>query len=249
MTAAACVAGCFTEVGNAEDDRLLEAQFRIDYSATVPARPKAAAAAAAQIASIERFYLYVREAEFQLFDSSKGERAEYHLWKEDSATLPVDFTGRDAGAVLPSQKVSDIDPLDMRLECALASRKALLADTLDYASFADPGYLKGKAWYGRDSAVFIFALPSAGELNLVYPKSVIAGWYSEGRYHCEFVFYANAWIASADLSKAKEIRDRSGARLLVFDEGHNADGFAALTAAFPRSFNAPTVQVKPEPEP
>jgi hypothetical protein len=161
----------------------------------------------------------------------------------------VDFTGRDPAAVLPSQKVSGIDPLDMRLECALPARKPLLADTLDYASFADPGFLKGVAWDGRDSTAFLFALPQGGELHLVYPKAVIAGWYRGGIYRCEYVFYANAWIAAADLSKAKAIRDRSGRKLIVLDESHNPDAFAALTTAFARSFNAPTVQVESEPVP
>src|SRR4051812_31136982 len=119
LLAAACFAGCFTEVGNADDDRLLQAQFSVDYSQPIKTQPKRSASgtAAVQTATILRFYLGVREAEFQLFDSVRNQRAEYHLWKEDSAILPVDFTGRDPGASLPDQKVSGIDPLAMKLEC------------------------------------------------------------------------------------------------------------------------------------
>src|SRR2546423_1810066 len=116
LLAAAIFGGCFTEVGNAGDDRLLEAQFSVDYSQPVKAQPKRAAVGttAIQTATILRFYLGVREAEFQLFDSVTNQRAEYHLWKEDSAILPVDFTGRDPAASLPEQKVSGIDPLSMK---------------------------------------------------------------------------------------------------------------------------------------
>lgn len=242
LLTAACLAGCFTEVGNAEDDRLVEARFRVDYAQPATARPKSGAS---QTASIRVFYLSVREAEFHLLDSAKGERAEYHLWKEDSAAYPVDFTGRDPSAVLPAQKVAGIDPLDMRLECALPAPKALRADTLDFARFADPGFIKGVAFDGRDSTAFLFALPAGHELRLVYPKATIAAWYRDGRYACEYVFYANRWIAAADLSTAQAAKDATGRKVVLLDADHNADLHSALTTAFASAFNAAEVSIEP----
>jgi hypothetical protein len=245
LLAAGIFAGCFTEVGNADDDRLLDAKFRVDYSQPVPGQPKRAAVV--QTASIQRFYLGVREAEFQLFDSVSNQRAEYHLWREDSAVLPVDFTGRDPAASLPTQKVSGIEPLTMRLECVLPAPKALDEKILDFARFVDSGYIKGVVWDGRDSTAFLFALPSGRELSLAYPKSVIEGWYTKDHYQCEFLFYANKWIVSADLSAADEVRDTTGRKVILLDSTHNPAAFAALSAAFLKSFNAPNVYLEARP--
>ena len=236
------LAGCFTEVGNAEDERLLEADFRIEYAAPSKAVPKIAATAMEAI--ILQFYLEVREAEFHLFDSVKNQRAEYHLWKDDSATLPVDFTGRDPSAVLPMQKVGVIEPLEMHLKCALPSRPPLSPDTLDFQRFANRGYIKGFLWDGRDSTAFLFALPAARELTLEYSKGDIGSWYAGGRYDCQFIFFANRWLAAADLAGAKEIKDTTGRRVVLLDSAHNPTAYSALTAAFYKSFNTTQVSVE-----
>jgi hypothetical protein len=233
---------CFTEVGNAEDDRLLEADFRIEYVTPSKAIPKATATAMEAV--ILQFYLEVREAEFHLFDSVNNKRAEYHLWKDDSATLPVDFTGRDPSAVLPRQKVGSIDPLEMHLKCALPSRPTLNPDTLDFQRFSNRGYIKGFLWDGRDSTAFLFALPVAREMTLEYSKGEIDSWYAGGRYDCQFVFFANRWLAAADLAGAKEIKDVAGRRVLLLDSAHNPAAYAALTAAFYKSFNTTQVSVE-----
>lgn len=245
LLAAGIFAGCFTEVGNADDERLLDAKFHVDYSQTAPGQPKRAAVV--QTASIQRFYLGVREAEFQLLDSASSEHAEYHLWREDSAVLPVDFTGRDPAASLPTQKVSKIEPNFMNLECVLPAPKILDLKTLDFARFADSGYIKGVVWDGKDSTAFLFALPSGGELSLAYPKSVIETWYMKDHYQCDFIFYANRWIGAADLSYANESPDITGRKVIILDSTHNTTAFAALTAAFTKSFNAPNVYLETHP--
>ena len=249
LLAAAIFGGCFTEVGNADDDHLLQAQFSVDYSPPTKAQPKRAAVqtAGVQTATILRFYLGVREAEFQLFDSTRNQHAEYHLWKEDSAVLPVDFTGRDPAASLPDQKVSGIDPLALKLECVLPVTKTLSTETLNFGTFSDSGYIKGVLWDGRDSTAFLFALPSGSELTLAYPKSTIETWYTGGNYRCEFIFYANKWIAAADLSVAEELLDVTGRKVILLDASHNPVAFAALTTAFSTSFNAPNVYTETRP--
>jgi hypothetical protein len=249
LLAVAFFAGCFTEVGNAGDDRLLQAQFSVDYSQPVKVQPKRAAVRtfAIQTATILRFYLGVREAEFQLFDSATNQRAEYHLWKEDTAVLPVDFTGHDPAASLPDQKVSGIDPLVMKLECVLPVPTALSTETLNFATFSDPGYIKGVIWDGRDSTAFLFALPSGIELSLAYPKSIIETWYTGTLYRCQFIFYANKWIAAADLSAAEETPDVTGRKVILLDASHNPAAFAALTTAFSTAFNAPNVYLETGP--
>lgn len=236
LLATACFAACFTEVGNAEDEHLVEAQFRVESSRPPAAAPKRAFN---QTASIQRFYLGVREAEFHLFDSVTNQRAEYHLWKEDSAILQVDFTGRDPSASLPTERVGGFDPENFKLECVMPPAKALRPDTLDFARFRDPGFIKGVVWDGVDSTAFLFALPAGRELDLLYPKSVLEAWERSGTYRCEFVFYANDWIMAADLSYADEVRDAAGRKLILLDSAHNTAAFTALTTAFTKSFNAP----------
>jgi hypothetical protein len=246
LLAAAFLAGCFTEVGNAEDEHLVEAKFSVESTRPAVVAPKRAAI---QTVSIQRFYLGVREAEFHLFDSITNQRAEYHLWKEDSAILPVDFTGKDPAAALPAEKVNDLDPENLKLECVLPPAKTLRADTLDFSRFKDNGFIKGVIWDGVDSTAFLFALPSGNELDLIYPKSVLETFYMKGKYRCDFVFYANDWIMAADLSKAAEVLDVKGRKLILLDATHNPAAFAALTTAFPKSFNAPTALLQPGTEP
>lgn len=238
----ACLAGCFTEVGNAEDEHLVTAKFSVEAMRPKAATPKQAAV---QTVSIQRFYLGVREAEFHLFDSASNRRAEYHLWKEDSAVLLVDFTGKDTSARLPTEKVSGLDPENFKLECVLPPAKSLRADTLDFSRFKDNGYIKGMVWDGVDSTAFLFAMPSGGELDLIYPKPVLEAWDMNGTYKCDFVFYANDWIMAADLSKAVEVRDAVGRKLILLDSANNAAAFAALTTAFPKSFNALIAALEP----
>jgi hypothetical protein len=246
LMATACFAACFTEVGNAEDEHLVEAKFRVESTRPAAAAPKRAFS---QSASIQRFYLGVREAEFHLFDSATNQRAEYHLWKEGGAILPVDFTGRDPAASLPNEKVGGIDPENFKLECVMPPARALRPDTLDFARFQDAGFIKGVVWDGADSTAFLFALPAGRELDLVYPKDVLKGWYRSETYRCEFVFYANDWIMAADLSHADEVRDATGRKLILLDSAHNTAAFTALTTAFTKSFNAPMAVLQAGSEP
>jgi hypothetical protein len=246
LLATSFLAGCFTEVGNAEDEHVVEAKFRVDPTRPLAAAPKRAAL---QTVSILRFYLGVREAEFHLFDSSTNQRAEYHLWKDDSALLTVDVTGKDPSATLPAQKVGGFEPENFKLECVLPSAKTLRPDTLDFSRFLDPGFIKGMLWDGRDSTALLFALPAGNELDLVYPKSFLEGWERNGKYECEFVFYANDWIMAVDLSGAAAVLDANGRKLILLDASHNPTAYAALAAAFPKSFNAPMASLQPGTEP
>ncbi|MDB5047707.1 MAG: hypothetical protein JWO30_778 [Fibrobacteres bacterium] len=236
------LSGCFTEVGNAEDDRLVEAKFQIDYNPNALPLPKSATLKADSLkVTILRFYLNLREAEFHLFDSLTNRKQDFHLWKDDVNLLPVDFTGRDTAATLPTQKVGVLNPLEMYLKCVLPTRAILKPDTVDFEGFANRGYIKG--WYvtGRDTTRFLFALPKAGDFQLMYSKEALNGWYADGTYRCQFVFYANRWMAAADLTGAVCVKDKRGALLLVLDPEHNGAIHEVLETSFNKSFNASKV--------
>jgi hypothetical protein len=109
---------------------------------------------------------------------------------------------------------------------------------------ADRGYIKGILWDGRDSTAFLFALPTGKEMTLEYSKGDIDSWYAGGRYDCQFVFFANKWLASADLAGAKESKDISGRRIILMDPTHNPAPYAALSAAFYKAFNTSQVSVE-----
>jgi hypothetical protein len=157
----------------------------------------------------------------------------------------VDFTGRDTEASLPEQKVGALNPQNLKLECELPARPPLNPDTVDFDAFRDPAYMKGYLKSGKDSTRFLFALPRAGEFELIYDMSIVAGWYASGVYHCAFTFYANRWIRGVNVSGAASYRDRKGAPVLVFDPEHNGSVHKSLEAGFKVSFNATSVNYAP----
>jgi hypothetical protein len=236
-------AGCFTEVGNAEDENLVSGEFKIDYSPD--AKPLEKAAAALPIPDsilITQFYLEIREVELRAYDSVNMRTIEHHLWKEDSATLPVDFTGRDTSATLPVQKVGSFpEPDNLVLQCVVPKQAVLRADTVDFDSFSDKGYIKGKLGSGRNAREFLFQLPENREIHLQYSQAALKHWYWDNAYHCEFVFFATKWIAGAGLDKAEIFRDKTGEPLLIFGSGHNPELYTALVDRFYKSFNTLTV--------
>jgi hypothetical protein len=239
---AALVSGCFTEVGNADDEQLVSGQFKIDYSANPKPLPKLGTIPGiADSISIVQFYLEIREAEFKAFDSVTLRNVEKHLWKEAGATLPVDFTGNDPTATLPIQKVGSFKPDNLVLQTIVPKQGVIQPDTLDFRKFSDQGYIKGYLGAGRQATAFLFQLPEDQEIHLEYSAAALKGWYRDNEYHCEFVFFAMEWIEGVDLSKAVVTRDRSGAPLILLGNGHNPALYPTLVERFYKSFNTQRV--------
>jgi hypothetical protein len=244
----AVISACFTEVGNAEDEKLVSGSFRIDYAADAQPLPKAGESAialpiAAETDSIfiSQFYLNLREAEFKALDSVSGRTMEWHLWKNDSLTLPVDFTGKDTAAVLPTRSLGDFHPDYLVLECMVPGQAVIRADTLDFARFMDKGYIKGHFGRGKSLTAFLFQLPENREIHLEYSKEALSKWQRGNVYRCEFVFFATKWIDGISLAKAETTRDKSGNPLIILGNGHNPELYQALVERFYKSFNTQRV--------
>ncbi|MEO7957938.1 MAG: hypothetical protein ABIW76_14725 [Fibrobacteria bacterium] len=236
--------GCFTEVGNAEDEQLVSGRFEIDYASNPQPLPKSATSPAStdpDSISIRQFYLEIREAEFQAFDSVAMRNVERHLWKKSGATLPVDFTGEDASAALPIQKMDAFKPDNFVLQCLVPKQSVLKPDTLDFLNFSGKGYIKGYLYTGQSATPFLFQLPENQEIHLEYSAAALLTWYRANEYHCEFVFFATKWMEGAGLGKAVVTRDRSGAPLIILGNGHNAALYALLVERFYKSFNTQRV--------
>lgn len=231
-------AGCFTEVGNADDVKMVSGEFKIDYSPNPQPLPKTGAAVPdPDTLVISRFYLQIREAEFRSYDSVSERTVEWHLWKEDSATLAVDFSGNDTSARLPTKNVGTFHPDYLQLQCTIPGKSPLKPDTMDVNRFSDKGYIKGVLGTGKLARVFLFQLPAAGEIHLEYSQEAISRWYIGNAYHCEFVFFATKWVESAGLAGAQSARDRNGVEMAIFDTGHNAALYQTLVDRFYKSFN------------
>jgi hypothetical protein len=233
--------GCFTEVGNAEGEQLIEAKFSIDYSGNPRQLPKRSGAGPGDSVTIAQFYLSVKEAEYHAVDSVTGKVYETHLWREDSAGLPVDFTGADTVAILPIQNVALFKAEALELECFIPKAGALTPDTLSFASFHDRGYIKGVFHSGNSSTPFLFALPAAKELHLLYSKQALESWYNDKGYICRFTFFGAKWMSGYAVDKAKTWADKTGEDVAVFDEDHNAALYQSLVDSFYKSFNTADV--------
>lgn len=234
--------GCFTEVGNAEDEHLVSGSFKIEYSANPQPLPKTASIGVEPDSiSIRQFYMEIREAEFHSFDSVAMRNVEKHLWKENGATLPVDFTGKDTAADLPIQKIGDFKPDMLVLQCLVPRQSVLNPDTLDFPGFSGKGYIKGYLHAARSATAFLFQLPENQEIHLEYSSAALKTWYRDNEYHCEFVFFATKWIEGAGLGKAVVTRDRSGNPLIILGNGHNTALYPLLVESFYKSFNTTRV--------
>lgn len=230
--------GCFTEVGNAEDDHLVQANFRIEYSANAQPLPKAGVfSPSVDSISFLNFYLLIKEATYHTADSATGALVERYLWKEDSAVNPVDFTGRDAMAILPLQHLGKSTLVDLKMECKVPRHGALLPDTMELDRFSDPGYIKGVLYLGGKPLPFLFALPTTEELYLSYSQAAVDGWYQGNTYQCEFAFFATKWVAGEDFSPVVTSLDKTGKPFALFDGQDNSALYADLTSRFYKSFN------------
>lgn len=226
------VSGCFTEVGNAEDDQLVKADFRIDYSLSAQPLAKAShLSAQPESVSISRMYMVVREAEYHNTDGS-----ERYLWSEDSLGMAVDFTQADSEAMLPPQKIALETIANFKLELTIPVRRKLRADTLDLTSFKDRNYLAGTYRFGEEVRPFLFALPT-GTLHLIYSQEVMASWLRGKEYHCQFTFFGGQWLAGARLDTALAVRDRLRRPFILLDTNSNAAIYRRLADRFYQSFN------------
>lgn len=236
--------GCFTEVGNAEDEKLLEAKFEIDYNRDALPLPKAAAETVATV-HIHAFHLVLREAEYRVYDSARGTTVEKHLWQGDSAGILVDFTGGGNTPALPNQMVPAGAPGVLELKCLIPARKSLNPDTLDFDRFAGLGYIKGIHSAGGKVRKFLFALPAAREMHLNYSREALAAFRQGGDYRCRFTFFATKWVSAQPIQEARTWMDRSGNPVALFDGEHNATTYQALVTAFDKSFNTTKVGIIP----
>lgn len=241
--------GCFTEIGNAEGENKIRADFKIDYTrpealpkgASGPGEGAGGKPAAAPLTHdtviIDHFYLLVREAEYHL--KGGGER---HLWRESDSGLPVDFTGRDTLAILPVRPIEPDSILDFKLECRIPRPPALQPDSLDIITFHELGFVRGTYSFGGASVPFLFALPEAEHVNIRYPPSTFESWRKGSAYEMQVVFYALKWMSHAGIEKAKHSKDRQGTSFVLIDSLHNADLHRILSERFFLGFNTADVE-------
>ncbi len=242
--------GCFTEIGNAEDERLLRTEFKIDYSENpviLGMGKYAAKSSKSDSILIQHFKMLVHEASYTLKDSVTHTTIQKLLWAEDSISDPVDFTGADKNANLKVEKLGSQVPENINLEFKVDEHRALNPTAMDFTGFSDIGYIKGvlsdvgnlKSTSGSTSSGthFLFSLPTANEIHMTYSKTALLGWYKVKAYNCQIEFFPNKWIANVDFSKIDIVVDKNGLEFALIDSSHNVALYATLVASFYKSFN------------
>ncbi len=242
--------GCFTEIGNAEDERLLRTEFKIDYSENpviLGMGKYAATISNNDSIIIQHFKMLVHEASYTLKDSVTQTTVQKLLWAEDSISDPVDFTGTDKSANLKVEKLGAQVPENINLEFKVDEHRALNPATMDFTAFSDIGYIKGifadggnlKSTSGSKNmnTNFLFSLPTANEIHMTYSKSAMLGWYKDKAYNCQIEFFPNKWIANVDFSTIETVVDKNGLKFALIDSNHNVALYATLVASFYKSFN------------
>lgn len=237
---AAALSGCYTEIGNPGKENKVTATFSIDYAEPAPLRKAAREAMgrdtgfpAPEIA-VEMFYFNVVEVNYRTLEDEEG-----RIWKvPDSLGRAVDFTRKDAAAVLPPVEVPAAEWTILKLESRIPAHDTLEVATLDFAAFADRGYIKGT--YARDGRLvrFLCQLPHFGKVNLVYNQELIEQWRHGEAYDLDFIFFARRWVGDMDLLRAERVRDIKGHEVAVIDLENNWPLYDSLAASFFKAFNS-----------
>ncbi len=228
--------GCYTEIGNPAKESQVTATFSIDYSAG-PALPKAAARASAGLLSIEQLTFNLVEANY-----STPEKEDNRLWKvADTLGKPVDFTGRDTNAVLPAVTVPAAEFIFVKLENRIPDHDTLRADTLDFAAFANTGYIKGAYAEGARTRRFLCQLPAVYRVNLVFEQALLESFRHGDAYALDVVFFARRWLGAVDLFAADTVLDKSGQAVAILDLENNRPLYDSLSKNFYKSFNSSKV--------
>jgi hypothetical protein len=231
--------GCFTEVGNPGKTQQVNATFTIDYADDAAASPKRAAGAAGAPDSIRILHFRFNVVEVN-YETAAGEAG--RIWKvPDSLGRNIDFTGQDTAAVLPPVQVPPGDWTLMKLESRIPPHDTLRPDTLDFAAFRNPGYIKGTMLTGGGEIRFVCQLPHDYKINLVYTQATLEKWKHGDAYDLEFIFFAKKWLSAVQLSRAPAWADRFGAPVVVIDQEHNPDLYQILWGGFFKSFNSDKV--------
>jgi hypothetical protein len=229
------LSGCFTEVGNPEDETPMTASFELDYTRD------SSNVSLLDSVSIQQFSLLLKSATYEDTDSTQR-----NLWQNPSG-YPVDFTGTDSGAALPAQTLKGKVLENLVMNFGFFAQKSVEVDTLNFGAFHGEGYIKGLyTLQGSDSSVeFLFALPdTTSNLTLNYSQNSLQGWLVNGAYHCQFSFLVFHWLSGVNLAQATVSTDTTGKKIALFDPEHNAALYTALTAGFYQAFN--TAQVYPD---
>lgn len=241
--AALCVSialtGCFTEVGNPGKTQQVNATFTIDYADDPPALPKRAqgSVGASDTIRILHFRFNVVEVNYVTTANEEG-----RIWKvPDSLGQNIDFTGQDSTAVLPPVQVPPGDWTIMKLESRIPLHDSLRSDTLDFAGFRNPGYIKGTMVTGGREIRFVCQFPNDYKINLVYSQAALEKWKHGDAYDLEFIFFAKKWLSAIQLAQAPAFPDRFGDPVVVIDQEHNADLYQILWDSFFKSFNSDKV--------
>lgn len=230
------VSGCYTEIGNPTKESQVTASFSIDYS-SAPAQPKAAAGAATGVLAIEQLTFNLVEGNY-----STPEKEDNRLWKvADTLGQPVDFTGRDTNAVLPPVTVPAAQFVFVKMENRIPDHDTLRADTLDFADFANTGYIKGAYSEGPRTRRFLCQLPDVYRINLVFEQALLETFRHGDAYALDVVFFARRWLGAVDPFAADTLLDKSGRAVAVFDLEHNRPLYDSLSKNFYKSFNSSKV--------
>jgi len=239
LFAFAALTGCFTEVGNPGKTQEVSATFTIDYADDSPALPKRAqgSAGGSDTIRILHFRFNVVEVNYVTTANEDG-----RIWKvPDSLGRNIDFTGQDSTAVLPPVQVPPGEWTLMKLESRIPLHDSLRPDTLDFAGFRNPGYIKGTMLTGGREIRFAVQFPNDYKINLVYTQASLEKWKHGDAYDLEFIFFARKWLSAIQLPQALAYPDRSGDPVVVIDQEHNPDLYQILWDSFFKSFNSDKV--------
>jgi hypothetical protein len=238
----AWLTGCFTEVGNAEDERLLKAQFKVDYSDSPTILSKGSAAIPdIESVLITQFSMLLHEAEYKITDSITNKVITKHIWAEHSQSDPIDFTGKELKGGPTVEKIGNDIPETFILGFTIGSHNKVVPNMIDYQVFNDIGYIKGSTIYNKIKTDFLFSLPVIKDLHLQYSGTTLMGWYKGNAYECEIAFLARKWLGNADFSKAIQVKDKNGKTFVLLDSSNNATLYNSLMDAFKKSFNTTRV--------
>lgn len=184
------------------------------------------------LAVISSMEMMVMKMEYRLSDDSLGS-----FWNYPSG-MAVDLASPATAANLPAMRMDEADWASAELMLAARQGDSSLPDSIPYAAYSNPRFIKLVKRMGGDSARFLFELPDGMQLKLRFDSERMTGWKTENRLSIEVIFDCARWTSAISAQPYRDRMDGEGKPYVLVSPGENADLHAVLEALLPECFLA-----------
>jgi hypothetical protein len=121
---------------------------------------------------------------------------------------------------------------------------AILPDSIAFAAYSNPRYAKLMRKVGGETLNYLFEIPRALGLKLIFDKSTINTWIHKDSVDIEVLFDGPQWVAGISEEPPTQSRiDGVGGKYLLLGPTENEKTYNRLKSMLPKCFQADSTQM------